>query len=52
MTIHEPTGKSKNRETNSPETVVAIPISGEAITTFLMFSENCKTVEAGLKIRA
>ena len=44
--------QSKNKETKSPETVVVIPTRGEAITTFRMFSENCRTVEAGLKSRA
>ena len=52
MTMQEPTGKSKNSETNSPETVVAIPARGDAIITFLMFSENWRTVEAGLKSKA
>ena len=52
ITMQEPTGKSKNKETTSPETVATIPIIGEAIIIFRMFSENWKAVEAGLKRRA
>jgi len=52
ITMQEPTGKSKNKETISPETVAAIPIIGEAIIIFRMFSENWRAVEAGLKRRA
>ena len=52
ITMQEPTGRSKKRDAKNPATVDAIPTRGDATTTFRMFSENCRTVEAGLNMRA
>ena len=52
ITMQEPTGKSRAKETRRPAVVVAIPINGEATTIARMSSRNWRAVEAGLKRRA